>query len=187
MSKCNELRKLLLEWGEDNYLPLQEKIKYLENENYRLRTQNQRIHERNKRLSMIVKKRREERKQIMTGKEWSKLCKEHGVVVIDANYKNMTHEDAIKFFDLLETAMDHTFARKYDLETGQYEDYALPEGATYYEDDMNKKIACCECGKEITYGASYTSRIIQNKTGFGYAVCKECYYKNDMKEYVKKG
>ena len=60
MSKCDELRKLLLEWGEDNYLPFQEKIKYLENENYRLRTQNQRIHERNKRLSMIVKKRREE-------------------------------------------------------------------------------------------------------------------------------
>lgn len=60
MSKCNELRKLLLEWGEDNYLPLQEKIKYPENENYRLRTQNQRIHERNKRLSTIVKKRREE-------------------------------------------------------------------------------------------------------------------------------
>ena len=60
MSKCNELRQLLLEWSEDNYLPLQEKIKYLENENYRLRTQNQRIHERNKRLSMIVKKRREE-------------------------------------------------------------------------------------------------------------------------------
>ena len=60
MSKCNELRQLLLGWSEDNYLPLQEKIKYLENENYRLRTQNQRIHERNKRLSMIVKKRREE-------------------------------------------------------------------------------------------------------------------------------
>ena len=60
MSKCNELRKLLLEWGEDKYLPLQEKIKYLENENYRLRMQNQRIHERNKRLSLIVKKRREE-------------------------------------------------------------------------------------------------------------------------------
>ena len=45
MSKCNELRKLLLEWGEDNYLPLQEKIKYLENENYRLRMQNLRIKE----------------------------------------------------------------------------------------------------------------------------------------------
>lgn len=60
MSKCNELRQLLLEWGEDKYLPLKKKIAYLENENYRLRMQNQRIHERNKRLSMIVKKRREE-------------------------------------------------------------------------------------------------------------------------------
>ena len=60
MSKCNELRKLFLEWGEDNYLPLQEKIKYLENENYRLRTQNLRVKERNERLALIVKKRREE-------------------------------------------------------------------------------------------------------------------------------
>jgi hypothetical protein len=34
MSKCDELRKLLLEWGEDNYLPLKKKIAYLENENY---------------------------------------------------------------------------------------------------------------------------------------------------------
>ena len=42
----------------------------------------------------------------MTGKEWSKLCKEHGVVVIDVNYKNMTHEDAIKFFDLLNSGAD---------------------------------------------------------------------------------
>lgn len=60
MSKCDELRKLLLEWGEVDYLPLKKKIAYLENENYRLRMQNQRIQERNKRLSMIVKKRREE-------------------------------------------------------------------------------------------------------------------------------
>ena len=123
----------------------------------------------------------------MTGEEWSKLCKERDVVVIDANYKDMTHEDAIKYFDLLNTAMDHAFARKYDLETGQYEDYALPEGSTYYEDDMNKKVACCECGKKIMYGASYTSRIILNSGGFGYAVCEDCYYKNDMKDIVKKG
>ena len=53
MSKCDELRKLLLEWGEDNYLPLKKKIAYLENENYRLRMQNLR-------LALIVKKRREE-------------------------------------------------------------------------------------------------------------------------------
>ena len=63
MSKCNELRKLLLEWGEDSYLPLKKKIAYLENENYRLRMQNLRIKERNERLSMITKKRREEANQ----------------------------------------------------------------------------------------------------------------------------
>ena len=60
MSKCDELRKLLLEGGEGNYLPLKKKIAYLENENYRLRMQNLRIKERNERLSMITKKRREE-------------------------------------------------------------------------------------------------------------------------------
>lgn len=63
MSKCDELRKLLLEWGEDSYLPLKKKIAYLENENYRLRMQNQRIQERNKRLALIVKKRRKEANQ----------------------------------------------------------------------------------------------------------------------------
>lgn len=63
MSKCNELRKLLLEWGEDSYLPLKKKISYLENENYRLRMQILRIKERNERLSMITKKRREEANQ----------------------------------------------------------------------------------------------------------------------------
>ena len=71
----------------------------------------------------------------MTGEEWSKLCKERGVVVLDANYKNMTHDDAVKYFDLLNTAVDHAFARKYDLETGQYEDYALPDGATYEQEN----------------------------------------------------
>ena len=60
MSKCDELRKLLLEWGKDNYLPLKKKIAYLENENHRLRTQNLRIKERNERLTLIAKKRREE-------------------------------------------------------------------------------------------------------------------------------
>lgn len=60
MSKCDELRKLLFEWGEDNYLPLKKKIAYLENENYRLRMQNLRVKERNERLTLIVKKRREE-------------------------------------------------------------------------------------------------------------------------------
>jgi len=43
--------------------PSRKKIEYLENENSRLRAQSQRINERNKRLSMIIKKRREEANQ----------------------------------------------------------------------------------------------------------------------------
>lgn len=122
----------------------------------------------------------------MTGKEWSKLCKERDVVVIDANYKDMTHEDAIKYFDLLKTAMDHAFARKYDPVNNTYENYTLPEGSTPYEDDMSKDIACAECGKKIKYGMSYTSRIIQNDAGFGYAVCMDCYCENDLKDSINK-
>ncbi len=45
----------------------------------------------------------------MTGKEWSKLCKERGIVVIDVNYKDMTHDEAVKCLDLLQMAMDHAF------------------------------------------------------------------------------
>ncbi len=39
MSKCDELRKLFLEWGEGNYLPLKKKIAYLENENAKFKNQ----------------------------------------------------------------------------------------------------------------------------------------------------
>lgn len=80
-----------------------------------------------------------------------------------------------------------TTARKYDPVNNTYENYILPEGASLYEDDMNKDIACAERGKKIKYGMSYTSRIILDKYGFGYAVCKECYFKNDLKDIVKKG
>ncbi|MFQ6793822.1 MAG: hypothetical protein ACLRT4_13770 [Thomasclavelia sp.] len=55
--------------------------------------------------------------------------------------------------------------------------YELPQGASLYEKDMEKIVACAECGKKIRYGNSYTSRRIQNLVGFGYAVCGECYAK----------
>ena len=41
-----------------------------------------------------------------------------------------------------------TTARKYDPVNNTYENYILPEGASLYEDDMNKDIACAECGKK---------------------------------------
>lgn len=34
---------------------------------------------------------------------------------------------------------------------------------------------CAECGCELAFGESYTSRLIHNDLGFGYAVCPRCY------------
>lgn len=122
----------------------------------------------------------------MTANEWKELCDKYEVTVIGVNYQDMSHDEGIKCLELLKMAMSVAFARKYDPVNNTYENYALPEGASLYEDDMNKDIACAECGKKIKYGMSYTSRIIQNDAGFGYAVCKDCYYKNNWKDSINK-
>lgn len=136
----------------------------------------------------------------MTTEEWGKFCEEHNFVAIDVNYKDMTYEDALNYLDLINIAFNASnfkkdtpplsfdypkklnTARKYDLQTGKHEEYVLPEGATNYEDDMQKRVSCAECGKKILYGMSYTSRIIQSYNGIGYAVCRDCYFKNDLKD-----
>lgn len=58
MNKVEQLRILLIEWANVNYLPLKKKIRLLENENSRLREQNQRIYEKNKKLIGIIEKER---------------------------------------------------------------------------------------------------------------------------------
>jgi len=58
----------------------------------------------------------------------------------------------------------------------KYVPYDLPEGASCYEDDTEKEISCCWCGKKIKYGDSYTSRHIHNDGGIGYAECEQCYF-----------
>lgn len=57
MSQFDELRTLLLEWGEDKHLPLLEKINQLDNENYRLREQNVRLRNKNNRLEDMLQGR----------------------------------------------------------------------------------------------------------------------------------
>lgn len=56
-SQFDELRALLLEWGEDKYLPILEKNSQLENENYRLREQNARLKRKNNRLEDMLQGR----------------------------------------------------------------------------------------------------------------------------------
>lgn len=67
-----------------------------------------------------------------------------------------------------------TYAEKWNGES--HEKYLLPLGSTFYECNMNKEVACCNCGRKIRYNETYTSRRIMTVTGFGYAECPECYF-----------
>lgn len=57
MSQFDELRTLLLEWGESKYLPLLEEAKQLKQTNYRLREQNSRLRHKNNRLEDLLEDR----------------------------------------------------------------------------------------------------------------------------------
>lgn len=72
--------------------------------------------------------------------------------------------------------------QKWNPKTREYQDYELPEGACLYSDDMDKEIACAQCGQRMLFGDGYTSRQIHNKYGFGYAVCERCYEKEREEE-----
>ncbi len=73
-------------------------------------------------------------------------------------------------------------AQKWDFKARKYYDYDLPEGACLYSDDMDKIVACAQCGRKMLFGDGYTSRQIHTKYGFGYAVCEQCYDKEWQEE-----
>lgn len=66
-------------------------------------------------------------------------------------------------------------------EKHRYVPYDLPDGASCYEDDMEKEVACCVCGKKFKFGDMFTSRHVHTKNGFGYAECESCYFGNHEK------
>ena len=70
--------------------------------------------------------------------------------------------------------------RRWDFDREEYLPYDVPADGkiTTYAPDMDTKINCASCGKEITVGDSYTSRTIHTGMGFGYLVCGECYEKD---------
>lgn len=42
--------------------------------------------------------------------------------------------------------------------------------------DMDQKIDCANCWKEISFWESYTSRLIHTDMWFWYPVCNNCYW-----------
>lgn len=64
--------------------------------------------------------------------------------------------------------------RKFNVKTDKYEDFYIPVEAAIYE-DLDTRVRCAECGRELYFGDCYTSLVIHNPIGFGYGVCLQCY------------
>ena len=66
---------------------------------------------------------------------------------------------------------------KWNYETHNYDKIEVPDGWNIktYSNDMEEKINCPHCGKQIKIGDSYTSLEIHTEIGMGYGVCEKCY------------
>lgn len=68
--------------------------------------------------------------------------------------------------------------KKWNTKNNEYEPYTLPEGARLIA-DLDDIISCAACAKKVTFGESYTSRFIHSPYGLGFAVCEDCYFKEE--------
>ena len=75
-------------------------------------------------------------------------------------------------------------AFKWDNATHKYTPHRIPEewSCPMYCDDMSEPVNCASCGKKMTFGDGYTSRVIHNAVGFGYSVCEDCMKKERAAE-----
>ena len=75
--------------------------------------------------------------------------------------------------------------RKWNETTRKYEPYTVPNGwhVSTYEADMSTMVNCCQCGRRLPFGETYTSMQVQTPMGFGYGVCKDCYFGMELPEY----
>ena len=78
---------------------------------------------------------------------------------------------------VLLSVLCHRSIAKWNPRKHEYEAFVSPAGddASLYESDMEKVIKCAGCGKQLPFGETFTSHMIHNQLGMGYAVCKDCY------------
>lgn len=71
---------------------------------------------------------------------------------------------------------------KWNCDKHIYEVYEIPDEwrVKVYESDMDALVNCCQCGKEIKFGETYTSQEVHTEMGFGFVVCPEC-HESEMK------
>lgn len=67
--------------------------------------------------------------------------------------------------------------KRWDFDLHEYVNYDIPKDwkCRCISNDLSEKINCASCGKELTFGESYTSCEIFDDSGFwGMNVCEEC-------------
>lgn len=75
---------------------------------------------------------------------------------------------------------------KWNYEKHEYETYYVPDewNVTLWSPCLLELVNCAHCGKELTYGDSYTSFEIHNHAGLGYCVCEDCYKKELKRRFA---
>ena len=68
---------------------------------------------------------------------------------------------------------------RWDYKTHTYLKWAIPAEwkVVLTCEDMEEKVNCCQCGREVEFGNTYSSQEVQNDYGLGYATCEECHNK----------
>lgn len=72
---------------------------------------------------------------------------------------------------------------KWDYITKTYEPFDSPAvKPALYVEDMEQVVDCANCGKELKFGDTFTSKTIHTHIGFGYGVCESCYEQELLSE-----
>jgi NAD-dependent SIR2 family protein deacetylase len=64
---------------------------------------------------------------------------------------------------------------KWNYKTHEYDEYNPKWNLILMRHEMGELVNCAQCGKEIKFGDSYTSKEVHTHVGFGYPVCDKCY------------
>lgn len=75
--------------------------------------------------------------------------------------------------------------QKWDYEQHKYLPYFVPADwkISLLLQDMDELINCCQCGEEVKFGDTYTSKEIHTESGFGYCVCEKCNESEMIRKY----
>lgn len=68
------------------------------------------------------------------------------------------------------------WVKKWDYKKRDYVPYQIPDNwhCPMVAADMTEIVNCASCGKEMTFGEGYNSRVIHGTLGFSYTVCESC-------------